>query len=78
VEAGSIYVCIERGCVEAGAGATSGHLQRGGGGGLGPSPHLLGRMVAGWRQIQRDILMRFFVAPKEAVSVDDERTKGLL
>ncbi len=31
MEAGSIYVCIERGCVEAGAGATSGHLQRGGG-----------------------------------------------
>jgi hypothetical protein len=36
----------------------------GGGGGLGPSPHLLGRMVAGWRQIQRDILMRNFSGQK--------------
>jgi hypothetical protein len=34
--------------------------------------------VGDWRQIQRDILMRFCVAPKEAVPVDDERTKGLL
>jgi hypothetical protein len=72
VEAGSIYVCIERGCVEAGAGATSGHLQRRGGGRIGPIAASLGSDGGGLAPDSKGHSHENFIGQKT------KRNKGLI